>query len=684
MGKRHCCANFLIATGVALVIVGFAFSFGVSSVVNKALLKAATICSAEDADTDAFLDPYSDCDNCSPFYVSIYMLNATNADDFVSGTTSTLEVQEMGPYVYRRREIKLEVTFSDDNARVTYKKYMYHAYESTLSCEDCSEADEVTTMDVSYLSMISSLGGEFKLLGAIAAGSFGTSLSSAQIASTVTTYGEQMMRFLNGLNSLNPEAMKTTGSNGKLLAFLAAGPPAIAALDLSGFSYNGIFVTRTVSQWALGYPSLLVGLMLGPVYLSVCVPAMNAACESCEGDACLLIQSTCSLCASAAVALANGEYTCGIIEDIYAEAFGDDEAAAFVDVTCGMCETHGICAMPMPGIVETKSNLNYAETAPDPSMLKSTTKRTGCDDLTMVGAYEEFEGVTSNPVWMELDEVRNPTLDELAAFKASANCVSPPDGVYCVNVSGSDGSSLKPGGASISGLAKTPTATSLEVFAGPLKTTFLIESRETVDFSGLTLHRFGKRQVNNDLGVGYPVDGVHSIAFISGFLVFITYPYYVEGDSSLFENVSMTNSDGTLLNEEELYDGDSVKDEYLAAYTSYFDVEPATGKFMRAYSRTMVSYALAASTLDTTVSMSDVVFPNLPVNMLMPAYWMELGGEAKPAIITKFKSVAALAKVFLPVLIVLVLAGVALIVAGILMRRRGNQKVSDGGKLVKI
>lgn len=95
-----------------------------------------------------------------------------------------------------------------------------------------------------------------------------------------------MMRWVNGLNSLDPVAMNTVASGGKVLTFLATGPQAIADLDLSGFVYNGLFVTRTVSQWALGYPSLLAGLGLGSEFISSCnvTNGWNSQCASCEGE----------------------------------------------------------------------------------------------------------------------------------------------------------------------------------------------------------------------------------------------------------------------------------------------------------------------------------------------------------------------------------------------------------------
>lgn len=679
----HLCANLLIGFGALLVVLGIVYGAGMPAYVNKAVDDQAVTCTAEDGAKQAYTDPYSDCDDCSPYYVSVNLLNATNAEEWLAGSADKLEVQEMGPYVYRRREIKLNVTF-DDNYRVSYKKYTYHTYEPSLSCEGCSDSDEVTTFDVGYLSVISTTGGEFNLLAAVAQGSFGAAYNTSELVATIGQYGPQMMRWMNGLNSLNPAAMKTVAANSAVLLFLAKGPTAIADMDLTGFAYNGLFVTRTVSQWALGYPSLLAGLILGSNYVGSCVGDLNEQCATLTGDEYAAIASSCATCASGAAVVAANNYTCAIIEELYAAEYGAEEAASFVATTCELCTTYGICAMPLPGIAES-SGMNYTATAPDESTLNTYIQRTGCDDLTQIGQYEQYDGATTNPVWVTLDERRNPTLAEIIAFSSYADCDAPTANLTCFNVTGSDGTSLKPGGVSITGFADETTVDSFSTYLGPAEMTVEITSfDEEVDFSDVTLHRFGtpndifvSTSENAYLGRGYPVDGLQPLTFITGFLSYMSGPFFIHGDSSLYENVAMTNSEGVAMTQAELYesDGSTLKEDYRSAYGTFVDIESGTGKTMRAFKRSMVSYALAASVANSSASMSDVLFPSLPINVVLPSYWAQENGQAKDSLLDTFKSTVTLIKTFLPVMIVLLVVGLGLVGGGVFLRRRNNQNM---------
>jgi len=441
-----------------------------------------------------------------------------------------------------------------------------------------------------------------------------------------------------------------------------------------------------VSQWAIGYPSLLLGLMLGSRYVNHCVGQLNDLCASCTGDSCASIAIACAQCTAGAGVVASNSYTCGVVKSVYAAKYGEAEAAAFVATTCGLCETYGICAMALPGIAEL-SGMDYSTMVPDTSTLKTYTKRTGCDDLSHIGEYERYDGVTVNAVWAELDERRNPTLSELMAFSSYADCSAPPDNLTCFTVSGTDGSSLKPGGVSISGFAKDPTVSSFQTFAGPLKQSIAIESSgEEVEFSGVKLQRFGRPEdafsYSSDkarLGTGYPVDGVHSLAFVTGFLSYVSNPFFLHGDASLYESVEMTNTNGTVLTPSELYesDGTTLKAAYKEAYISFMDFEPGSGKAMRATMRSMVSYALGASVTNPFASMSDVLWPSLPVDVVLPVLWVQVDGQANEDVLKTLKGVVSLTKAFLPVTVVLIIVGVLLICGGFSARRRTNRKVRN-------
>ncbi|KAE9303532.1 hypothetical protein PR003_g21986 [Phytophthora rubi] len=685
--KRRWCspkvwAIVLMVVGSLTAILGILYGTALPAYVNSAVDDEVVHCSDSDVSKQSYVDPYGDCDDCSPYYVSVYMLNATNAEDYLA-TNAKLQVREMGPYVYRRREIKMDVSLSDDASTVTYKTYTYHTFVADQSCDGCSESDEIVSFDTGYFSVIAATGGEYNLLKAVAQSSFLANKSLSVVNETITQYGEQMMRWMNGLNSLDPAAMRTVTSNNSVLQFLTAGPEAIADLDLSGFAYNGLFAKRTASQWALGYPSLLAGLILGSTYLNTCETGMNAKCAACSGDECLAIASACSQCTKGAAVMAVNNVTCAIVESVYAAEYGAEEAASIAATTCGLCSSLGLCAAPLPGIAES-SGMDYSETAPDASTLSAYVKRTGCDDLSKIGTYVEYNGFTVAPVWVDLGERRNPTLAEIIAFSSYANCIEPTANVTCFNVSGSDGSAIKPGGVTIKGMAKHTTVDAFNSYLGPAEISIPMESLDTeVDFDGVSLHRFGTptdvfaySDEHAEIGSGVPVNGLHQMTFIAGFLSYISGPFFVYADSSLLEGVEMTKADGTVVTADAMYDSDgNLLDSYFNAYGTFADIESGTGQTLSARKRSQVSYALAASVANASASMSDLVWPTLPTEVVLPTYWVQESAEAKASVLDTFKSTLTLVKTFLPGLIVLIIVGVLEVGGGLFLWRRHKLKL---------
>ena len=675
--QRHW-AIALIVAGSLTAVGGVLYGTALPAYVNAAVEDRVVRCSDAEVSEEVYRDPFGDCDECSPYYVSLYMLNASNAEAYLT-TNAQLRVREMGPYVFRRRELKLDVSLSADASSVTYKTYTYHTFEAAKSCANCSDADEIVSFDAGYFGVISATGGEFNLLASVAAQSFAAGQNASAVAALVAEHGEQMMRWMNGLNSLDPVAMKMVTRDDAVMRFLTTGPAAIADLDLTGFAYNGLFVKRTASQWALGYPSLLAGLVQGATYVKTCEPNLNAACASCSGDGCLAMANVCSQCAKGAAVVARSNDTCAAIESIYAAEYGADDAARFSATTCGLCASTGLCAAPLPGIVES-SGLDYSDTAPDASTLNAYTKRTGCDDLTKIGTYVAYNGFTVAPVWADLGERRNPTLAELNAFSSYATCDSPVANVTCVNVSGTDGTALRPGGVTVNGMAKQTTADAFDSYTGAAAMSIPIASTKTmVDYNGVSLHRFAAHidvfdYTNDSAGTGVPVNGLQQLSFVTGFLSYLSGPYFLYGDPSLLEAVQMTNNDGTVMSAATMYDSEGVLVEsFLNAYGTFVDIESGTGQTVRARKRSQISYALASSMTIPNASMSDVLWPMLRTEVVLPTYWVQEAGEAKDSVLNTLKKTLSLVRTILPGLIVLLVAGVIEVGGGLFLWRHYRQ-----------
>ncbi|GAB9468536.1 Croquemort-like mating [Globisporangium polare] len=684
-GSGRCCSQkvlgtTLVALGALLVVISVLFSTVLPPVIDDTVRSGVVTCSTEAGNKVEFTDMYGDCDDCTPYYSNLYLFNVTNAEAHLALSTK-LMVREVGPYVYRRRQMRLNVSVA--NNRVSYKQYTYHTFEPTLSCSGCSDQDQVIAYDAGYLNVIAQAGGEQAFLITLALGTFAkgqnVSTASALIAKSTT----QMMKWVNGLNSLDPEAMKTVTDNSLVIKFLLGGPSALQNVTMDGFAYNGIFAKRSVSQWALGYPSLLAGLGLGANYVTVCqAGGMEKKCASCTGAECLSIYAECKKCATGKSVLAVNPLTCGTIQSIYASKYGEAEAKTFAAGTCGsLCTSSGLCAAPLPGAVET-SGLDYSKSAPPADSLNTFTQRTGCDDDSVIGQYEMYDGVSLSPIWATLDSRRNPTADEIVAFASYGNCANPTSNLTCSKVQGGDGQSVAPGGVGISGFEDKVSLKTLNLYVDQIKFNISMTQEDSaVSYEGIKLHRFvvptdllSYTAEKAPLGTGYPVDGVQSLGFASGFLAYLSYPMYLYGDQSLIDNVTITMSDGLVATKGNLYSGDKVvKDTYVDKYMTFLDVEAGTGKTMRARKRLMASYSVSKSSLDPTIAMTDVLWPAMKPEVIVPVYWADESATIGAKQIDSYRVIVKLLKAMVPVLIVGTIAGIIVLALGIVKRRRAKQ-----------
>ncbi|KAJ0394671.1 hypothetical protein P43SY_004154 [Pythium insidiosum] len=669
-----------VGIGALLLVIGIAFGVALPPVVTNKIKDGVSVCKQSDIEKESFLDSYGDCKDCVPYYFSLTMFNVTNAEDYLANGAK-LKVQEVGPYAYRRRQFKVDVKLEEGNKILSYKTYTYHTFVQEKSCSGCSDTDEVISWDVGYLNVISSVGGEHAYLRKVAAGSWGATKTAEEIDEVIKEDGAQMMRWINGLNANQPKAWKKLSPT--ILMFLAGGPAAIKSLDLSGFEYNGLFAKRPISDWALGYPSLLAGLSLGSNYVKVCKPGkqdgMEYKCKNCSGEECLPIAAECRRCALGAKILAINDVTCATVEKKYAAVYGDAEAATFRGQTCGgYCKDFGLCAAPLPGAAES-SGLDFSKQAPPASSLNTYAQYTGCDDKTRIYEYLQYDGIKTQPFWAQLDSRRNPTLQELIDFGNYANCQNPLPNVTCSDVLGNDATSLEPLGAGLSGFADKVKAKDSVMYLSQAKQNITLINTGEVhdDIAGIPLTRFippndllNLDPIKEKKGTGYPVNGVQPLAFSVGFLAYLSYPMYMFGDKSLTENIEITMFDGQIASPETLLENGKLKKPYYDRYQTIVDIEPATGKTMRAFKRLQASYALGRSLVNPKLSMSDLVWPKVKPEIISPAY---IGEES--AVITKartdtYKSISGLLGAVLPVMIVGIILGLILIAGGFFYRRR--------------
>lgn len=688
-GKKCCrpavLGNTCIALGVILAIAGIVFGTVIPSTVNSRVNKGVVMCTQADFDKVSYTDSYGDCEDCAPFYYNYYLFNVTNANAFLE-KGEKLAVKEVGPYTFRKRTFKSDVKLEGD--AVSYKSYNTWTFEPSMSCAGCTDKDVVTSFDAAYMSVMAGAGGESGFLTSFMKGS-ALAPSDAEVAKKVKTDGKDLLRFFNGLNSLDPVAMKNVQSafTTTLLTRDASG---LATLDMEGFSYNGLLVARTVRQFAIGYPSFLAGIVLGGNYVNTCKKPLGDSkipfieqCKNCKGDECLKIAIECEKCKKGEGVVKNNKKTCAQVEAIYAAKYGAKEGKAFADSTCGGCEVLGTCVAPLPGAIE-KSGFDWSNEAPPSETQKVSSQQTGCDNKDIIGDYVLYDGVTTIPLFAKLDKKRNPTLLEIGQYKSYANCEKPLANVTCSPVMGGDGTSLKPAGVSTSGLASEASVESRNLYVSPaVQNVTVFNTKEEVEFKGISLIRF--RPANDVLhtteenavkGTGYPVNGVQNLAFTSGFLAYVSYPMYLYGDKSLTENIDITMLDGTKASQSSMYENGKLKDNFTERLTTYVDVEPTTGRTMHAFKRLQASYALSKSPANSDKPMTDILWPKLKAEVIMPVYWGEETASIPDNKVETFDGVKGIMGTVLPIMIVGIVFGVLLIAAGVFVRLRAKKSAS--------
>ncbi|KAG6451940.1 protein croquemort [Manduca sexta] len=79
-----------------------------------------------------------------PMYLECFMFNISNVDDILAGKNVSLQVTQMGPYVFRETHSKVNLSWND-NSTITYYNQRFWYYEPELS--NGSLSDEITTIN---------------------------------------------------------------------------------------------------------------------------------------------------------------------------------------------------------------------------------------------------------------------------------------------------------------------------------------------------------------------------------------------------------------------------------------------------------------------------------------------------------------------------------------------------------
>lgn len=132
INKAKVAIGFIVA-GTLTVMFGVVFLFVGPAVMNDQVIKNTVI----DPKNEMSYTMWKDVP--VPFYMSVYFFNVLNPKEILKGEKPMVE--QRGPYVYRKRIQKDNVTFHS-NGTVSYKEYRTYYFEPTMSSGN--ESDVVT------------------------------------------------------------------------------------------------------------------------------------------------------------------------------------------------------------------------------------------------------------------------------------------------------------------------------------------------------------------------------------------------------------------------------------------------------------------------------------------------------------------------------------------------------------
>lgn len=200
--------GFIVA-GVLTVFFGTVLTFVGPIIIDDQVVKNTVI----DPKNDMSYTMWKDVP--VPFYMSVYFFNVLNPKEILNGEKPMVE--QRGPYVYRKRIQKDNITFHA-NGTVSYKEYRQYYFEPTMSSGN--ESDVVTIPNMLVLGaavMMENLPYAIRL---IISTTFKTFKEGPFLTKTV---GELMWgyesRLVDFLNSYLPGMLPSTGKFGLFAEF---------------------------------------------------------------------------------------------------------------------------------------------------------------------------------------------------------------------------------------------------------------------------------------------------------------------------------------------------------------------------------------------------------------------------------------------------------------------------------
>eukprot|EP00301_Raphidiophrys_heterophryoidea_P025339 c8481_g1_i1.p1 GENE.c8481_g1_i1~~c8481_g1_i1.p1 ORF type:complete len:778 (-),score=148.24 c8481_g1_i1:104-2176(-) len=662
-----------------------------------------------------------------------YGFNATNVVEYLSQPPNTfvnLTLDVVGPYAMRQYDTMYNVTFKNDNKEVSYKTWSKFQFTPEKSCTGCNNTDRFVGLNPGFLNLMTATGSEFII---------GLLTSSADLRYGALGYNKctpDAIAFslaaedCNPLNASTPlcccnnsraeTGMSSCYNRGKgLYSTFSAFDNGIEFTPFSRDSpaTSPLFVKKNVHEFAYGYPSALLGLIIGTSLassgkfadLAVMANYTDLVLQACSYSSTGLSPNVdemkdkpyqhISLTTCAPVAgslywtnLFSGVKACSLVnQQVGCKCLISTHGTNGMSTSDKPCCTYaGLgCLRKIPGYVSDEMYLSEDQVYDD-YPTDNTTQSTGCGSFDSEKEFwwSTYESLKAKPVWTNITALYvDPSQLDIKAAAKDPN-------FYFAPTMGSDGTRSKGVGHTSGSFSKEltdgkPKYDSRTVFITQVYRPTTVHFKGTTKFNGITLAKYSPNQdflsqavkaypldVDNGIvGGATPYSGIADISYIAGFPAYVSRPLFLYGDAEALHQTTCnrTNPQTATVSCSGInimIDGESALPDPVL-YETYLNVEPATGLTMEGHKRLMASFGLykCVSKLQGCtpyfgVGLANLLSPYVPGGKVIPQYWMDETSQATDDQVSKFKSLEMVSYSADVVLLVLTLFGSLFIVAG--------------------
>lgn len=228
----------LLTVGVLLLIAGPVAYVVINNGVKNGVEENVVVDSKEHDGYEGWLSNGQTKD--PSLYSKFYAFNVTNLPEVLAGETPI--VQEVGPYIYKQVDEKVDVVFYEEGNEVSYKWFTHYHYLPQLDGEDSApETDLLTTVNPAYLAVLAQANGRESNL---AVGMFAQFMSTT-FYTLNTTFLEQALLSSIPLTISNFRFQVNIATSGQFDSLFGAGTAFPIPLPNSG---------AQVTDWAPTWP----------------------------------------------------------------------------------------------------------------------------------------------------------------------------------------------------------------------------------------------------------------------------------------------------------------------------------------------------------------------------------------------------------------------------------------------